>query len=190
VVQDQFKTFGAEDIARKLFSANVFTGYPYLLESRVISLSDDLFVYTSQKKKGKFEVEKKPHDSNTLSVFNASCQQAERYYSKRCGIEVGNIEMTARIEVVVGMQFLIDGSIVKRYQQVSDFEIPVQLIVFGSYHDPRYKNIPSPAVSKEYPIDSFVVFLAPLLYGVVGKVQAHLSDDKLAIQVEVTIILT
>jgi 5'-3' exoribonuclease 1 len=168
-----------EDLASELIGKNVFTGWPFLIESKVMALSDELFVYTvSKAKNGKPFVVKTPHDENSGKRHFLSAEKADLFYSKRCGVLIGEIEIVVKVQVLKGLQLLNDGSFVKEFAPKGEFDIPIQLVVTGSYEDPRFRNIRAPKVTHEFPTGSPVFFLAPKLYGVLGEVLEHQEGSK------------
>lgn len=189
-----FENETPEDIAMSIIGQPVFTDWPFLIEARVLSIADELFTYQKSDQGGRISIIKNPHDNKSISRFYSSIEKSETYYSKRCGVVIGQVDITVRLEVFSGMQLLNDGSIVKQYASKEDFDIPVQMLVTGNYFDPRYENQPCPAITQEFPVDSLVFFLSKGKYGVIGKVIDHEEDEteteKLSISVEVGLLLT
>ncbi|KAJ2999618.1 hypothetical protein HDV02_002387 [Globomyces sp. JEL0801] len=176
VIQNAFDNMIPEDIAACLIGR-----WPYLLESRVISLSDELFVYKSVKNKNI----KVPHNEDTLAKFIDSSDRSEKYYNKRCGVMIGPIEMLAHVETLVGMKLLNDGSFVKEFVENNDYDLAIQTIVCADHEDPRYKTRPPPPIKVEFPLGSKVFFLSPKLYGIIAEVIGHndASSDTINIRI-------
>ena len=130
-----------EEIANKLLQTGVFTNYPFLVESRVVSLSDELFKYTAKRIKGQLKIEKIPHNEEGIRWFENSCEKVEAFYSKKRGVGIGAVTMLAKVEQCVGMQLLNDGSFVKKYETLTSYDLPVQLLITGNYHDSRFQVI-------------------------------------------------
>ena len=135
---NQFDGMAPEVIALMLFQSDVFSNYPFILEARIISLSDDVFVYTPKQNKGKVSVLKAPQTADGVRSFETASSKIEEYYSRKKGVVIGDIDMLAKVEQCVGMNLLNDGSFVRKYERLHEFELPVQLLVTGDYHDPRF----------------------------------------------------
>jgi 5'-3' exoribonuclease 1 len=138
-LQNMYNQNGPESIAELLFGNKVFTGWPFLIESRVTALYDELFKYTRVKSNGTYAIAKEPHDNESFVRFQQSLEKAEVFYSKRRGVVLGHIELVAEVQILKGLQLLNDGSLVKEFVKKGDFHIPVQTILTGDYEDPRFK---------------------------------------------------
>lgn len=139
-IKNIYKDETPENTAMLLIGTTVFSSWPFLIESRVISLSDELFTYEKSSSTGQTRIIKTPHSREDLNRFASSCEKSERHYSKRFAVTIGAIDMCARIELQIGMQYLNDGSLAKEFQRVSEYDTPVQLLVVGDRHlDSRFK---------------------------------------------------
>jgi 5'-3' exoribonuclease 1 len=137
-LNDRFSSQIPETIAHDIIGKTCYIGYPFLIESRILSLSDELFVY--KKVGSNRQVSKTPHNDRTMRRFSASVNYFDNHYSKRFGVMIGDVEMTAEVEVIDCLELKIDGSLQKKF--VSSFDdclLPIQLLVFGKYEDPRLK---------------------------------------------------
>jgi 5'-3' exoribonuclease 1 len=132
---NEYSEMQAEDIAANLLSKTCFTGYPFLVESRVLQLSDELFTYNLIRG----QVIATPHDDVSMRKFNQSATRAESHYSTRYGVVTGPIEMTAKVEVLKQLVLNNDGSLQKEFVLFEEYDVPVQLLVFGDLEDPRLK---------------------------------------------------
>lgn len=137
--------------------------------------------------KGKDNIIKTPHNDQTLSKFAQSAERAEKIYSKRFGVVIGATDMVAKIESLVGMQLLTDGSIVKEFKVPSEYDTPIQLLVEEDHHDPRFDEKPRPPIHEEFPYGSGVFFLSSKIYGnlceVVPSDQGDAQEDTVNLQV-------
>ncbi|KAJ3372350.1 hypothetical protein HDU91_003960 [Kappamyces sp. JEL0680] len=164
-IQNIFEAETPESIAQTLIGNSVFTAWPFLIEARVQSVADEYFVYQKVNSNGTTRIKKTPHNDETASNFGRSAERSEKHYSRRFGVLIGTVDMVAKLETLVGMQLLNDGSIVKEFKVVSEFDTPVQLLVLGNHFDPRFSDIPCPPIELEFPLGSPVFFLAQKLYG-------------------------
>jgi 5'-3' exoribonuclease 1 len=186
-IQNIFEGETPESVAMVLIDQTVFSSYPFLTESRVKSVSDEYFIYTKRDLQGVVRIDKTPHSDQSVRNFAQSAEKCEKLYSKRFGVLIGNVEMVAKLEVLVGMQLLNDGSLVKEFKTISDSDTPIQLLVLGNYFDPRFANVPCPSITEEFPIGSPVFFLAPKLYGTICEVVPSQNAGRDTVSVRLTV---
>ncbi|KAJ3251090.1 hypothetical protein HK103_002892 [Boothiomyces macroporosus] len=172
-IKNQFDSISPEEVAKRLIGKIVFSGWPFLVESKVVSISDEFFVYELKRSGNQTQVIKIPHSDDTSKRFWVSSERAESYYSKRCGVVLGPIDICVKVETLQGMQLLNDGSIVKKFTPKFDYDVPLASLVLGNYEDPRFKNKPAPKIEEEFPVESQTFFLSPKLYGLLGTVISH-----------------
>ena len=163
----------------------IILDWPFLVESRVLQVADEFFVYEKKREKGKESIIKTPHNEQTLAKFAQSAVQVEKIYSKRFGVIIGEVDMVAKVESLIGMQLLNDGSVVKEFKILSENDVPIQLLVFEDHHDPRFDEIPRPPIQEEFPDGSAVFFLSPKLYGNLCEVAPSVGNipDSVNLQV-------
>lgn len=139
--------------------------WPFLIESHVLQVSDEFFVYERKRVKGKESIIKTPHTEQTLLKYTQSAERAENFYSKRFGVIIGVVDMVAKVESLIGMQLLNDGFVVKEFKILSENDTPIQLLVLEDHHDTRFDERPRPPIHEEFPNGTAVFFLSPKLYG-------------------------
>ena len=137
--------------------------------------------------KEKESIIKTPHTEQTLAKFAQSVERSEKFYSKRFGVIIGVVDMVAKIESLIGMQLLTDGSVVKEFKVLSEFDTPIQLLVLDDHHDPRFDERPRPPIHIEFPEGSIVFFLSPKLYGTLCEVSHSGADSNDSVTLKVNL---
>ena len=175
-----------ENVALSTIGKQIFVDWPFLQEAECSSISDDLFVYTIETKKGKTAVVKTPHTTSTYDRFIAASEIIEEKYSKRYGTIIGHIPFVAHVKKIQGMALLNDGSLVKDFGP-SEVEIAVQTIITGGqYEEERYIAKPPPSLEEEFPLDSVVFLLTSKYYGSMGTIVNHdLAQSTLSVGVNI-----
>lgn len=141
-INNQYENQTPESVAMLLCGSTVFSAWPFLVESRVKSVADECFVYEKYREGKHQRILKTPHTQETMARFSLSVEKSDKYYSKRFGVIVGQIDMCANVECLIGMQLLNDGSLVKEFKAQFEFDPPVQLLVSGDEHlDHRFTVI-------------------------------------------------
>ncbi|EMD33894.1 hypothetical protein CERSUDRAFT_37645, partial [Gelatoporia subvermispora B] len=78
-----------------MIGQRTFTGWPFLQEGMVTAISDSLFTYEKlvvvpgQPPK----VVSNPHTPQGLGLWKSKAEKIEHFYSKRCGVIAGQIEV-------------------------------------------------------------------------------------------------
>ena len=95
----------AEDIAGKMIGRRTFIGWPFLQEGMVSAVSDSLFKYEKVAViPGKPpRVIANPHSQHGLAIWKSKAEQKEQFYSKRCGVITGDIEILVHVRPLKGM---------------------------------------------------------------------------------------
>ena len=107
-IQNPYEGQKVEEIA-KMIGQRIFMGWPFLQEGQVVAVSDALFRYE------KFavvpgtapKVVSTPHAYHGLGHWKIKAERNETYYSKRCGVITGNIEVLLHIRPLKGQYFFL-----------------------------------------------------------------------------------
>uniref|UniRef100_A0AAR5PUV6 5'-3' exoribonuclease 1 n=1 Tax=Dendroctonus ponderosae TaxID=77166 RepID=A0AAR5PUV6_DENPD len=142
VLQDEEKN--QEEIPVELLGANVFVGWPHLVEGRIVSISNAKTRYVSMGTANQYNTE----DQKDASMFrNESAGIIERY-KNRLGIEVGEVKAMCQVQVMIGRKYeLTPNGALTLEKQFSEFtaNYPLQTIVSGieSYESHRtlFRNV-------------------------------------------------
>ncbi|CAL1717076.1 unnamed protein product [Somion occarium] len=179
-IQNQHENRKVQDIATEMIGQRTFIGWPFLQEGMVSSVSDSLFKYEkiNVTPGAPPRVVSNPHVPAALSHWKGRAERIEQYYSKRCGVVTGEIEVLVHIRPLKGLKRLDTGALVKDYEGPDkETEQAVQMVVTEvASEDPRYMEKEPPPLSEEFPVDSKVFFLGEHAYGVAAQVSATTND--------------
>ena len=103
-IENEHEHRKVEDIAQEMIGQRTFVGWPFLQEGLVSAVSDPLFKYEkiSVVPGSPEKVISNPHTPQGLSLWKSKAEQIERYYSKRCGVITGNIEVLLHVRPLKG----------------------------------------------------------------------------------------
>ncbi|KAJ3025451.1 hypothetical protein HDV00_012714, partial [Rhizophlyctis rosea] len=178
---------GVEGVVRKVFSdkGRVFVGWPFLHEGMVDAVYDEYFRFTVSNSHGRVDVVKTPLSPKEQERFHKGAERVEGVYSKRFGTVVGVVEVLASVRMLKGMKLLEDGRLVKDWEGVREEEdVCVQTLVLGGeFEDPRYKELPPPPLTEEFPPNSQVFFLGTQCYGLPGEITSHTLPNNLTLRI-------
>ncbi|TBU45695.1 hypothetical protein BD309DRAFT_859613 [Dichomitus squalens] len=169
-----------EDIAQEMIGRRTFLGWPFLQEGLVKAVSDSLFKYekVSIVQGDPPKVISTPHTPQGLGLWKMKAERIEHYYSKRCGVITGNIDVLLHVRPLKGLKRLDDGAFVKDYEgPEKETEQAVQMAVSEvNSEDPRFLEKEAPPLSEEFPDGSKVFFLGEHAYGVAAQISATTQD--------------
>lgn len=99
----------AEDIAHEMAGRRAFIGWPFLQEGMVSAVSDNLFKYEKVAViPGKPpRVISNPHSQRGLAIWKSKAEQKEQFYSKRCGVITGDIDILVHVRPLKGMLYWV-----------------------------------------------------------------------------------
>ncbi|CAA7269491.1 unnamed protein product [Cyclocybe aegerita] len=165
-----------EEIAKKMIGEKAFIGWPFLQEGQVVAVSDALFKYEKMvvTPNSPPKVVSTPHAPQGLGHWKMKAERIETYYSKRCGVISGNIEVLLHVRPLKGLKRLETGAFVKDYEGPDkETEQAVQMCISEvASEDPRYVEREAPPLAEEFPEGSKVFFLGEHAYGVAAQVSS------------------
>lgn len=93
-----------EDVAREVIGHRTFVGWPFLQEGLVTGISDSLFKYEKQTvTPGSLpKVVSNPHSAQGLGMWKSKAERIEHFYSKRCGVLTGDVEILLHVRPLKG----------------------------------------------------------------------------------------
>ncbi|KAI0787542.1 exonuclease II [Fomes fomentarius] len=169
------------DIAEEMIGQRTFVGWPFLQEGLVTAVSDSLFKYEkiSIVSGAPEKVISNPHTQQGLGLWKSKAERIETYYSKRCGVTTGNIDVLLHVRPLKGLKRLDTGAFVKDYEgPEKETEQAVQMAVSAvNSEDPRFLEKEAPPLSEEFPEGSKVFFMGEHAYGVAAQVSATTEDS-------------
>ena len=162
-----------EDIANEMIGQRTFVNWPFLQEGLVSAISDSLFTYEKASViPGKPpKVLANPHSPQGLGLWKSKADRIEQFYSKRCGVVTGNIDVLVHVKplkgqvhfrIVIpridvdsstGLKRLDTGAFVKDYEgREKEVEQAVQMTVSEVVsEDPRFIEKDAPPLAEEFP---------------------------------------
>ncbi|THH31525.1 hypothetical protein EUX98_g2669 [Antrodiella citrinella] len=179
-IQNRYEDKKVSEIAAEMIGKRTFVGWPFLQEGIVTSLSDPLFKYEKMSvvPGSPAKVIHNPHSPQGVGFWKMQAEKIEHYYSKRCGILTGPVEVLVHVRPLKGLKRLDTGALVKDYEgQDKEMEQAVQMTVSDvSSEDPRFTEKEAPPLSEEFPVESKVFFLGEHAYGVAAQVSETTKD--------------
>ena len=155
------------EFAKSLLDRRVQVGYPFLQEAKVVKVSDELFDYTMPQN-GPRQVRAANHSAAEIDQFHKKAERIEKYYSKRLGMLVGEVESVVHVEMLKGLKKLDDGSTVKEFAELPGLETihAAQLVVETVIsEDQRFIEQAALPIEEEFPEGTNAFFLGEMAYG-------------------------
>ena len=165
----------------------VFVGYPFLVEGKVVKVSDELFDYLPSED-GTPQPIQKAHGPREIDDFRKKAERIENNYSKRLGIIIGPVESITHIEMLKGLRKTDEGSTVKEYAVIpgQETEYASQVIVDEVVsEDQRFLEKAAVPIEEEFPPGSRNFFLGEFNYGRPLEVVGH-KDNRAEIWLSTT----
>jgi 5'-3' exoribonuclease 1 len=178
-LENLFENVSIDAWAKEAIGAIVYTGWPFLVESKVISISDQLFRYEVQVSRGRRDVVKTPHSDASRGKFERSAAKIEEHYDRRYATVIGPVEVVVEVLPVKGMKRFSDGSLKKDFVPPREsIDVALQTVVTSvEYADPRFvEHAPLP-VPVDFPTSSRIFFMGKVNYGCAGEVTGHNQDN-------------
>jgi len=170
--------------AKEKLGQAVHVGYPFLHEAKVVKVSDELFDYVLPES-GPSVPLAIPHDPKGISDWKKTATRIENNYSKRLGINVGEVESLVHVEMLKGLRKTDEGATIKEYGVVPGLQVEyaTQTIVDEVVSaDPRFLEREALPIEEEFPVGTRAFFLGDYAYGRPLQVIGH-TDGKANINV-------
>lgn len=176
-----------DELAKRYLEKIVYTKWPYLRESKLISLFDGANVYeskhTTKNGKNHFKVIHRSADIHEQKEFNQLKGSMMRNYKKQQAVILKNIKAFIRVLPVTGLIRNADGAYIKTYATVPEV-FPLQLMVESIANaDERYIEKPPVPIEQEFPLNSHCIFLGDFAYGGETTINGYSSERRLKITV-------
>ena len=155
------------DYAKQLLNQRVYVGYPFLQEAKIVKVSDELFDYTLNED-GPRQVKATEHTGSEIDQFHKKTERIDKWYSKRLGMLIGDIETLVQVEMLKGLKKLDDGSTVKEFAELPGTETihAAQLVVDHVIsEDVRFIEQAALPIEEEFPDGTNAFFLGDYAYG-------------------------
>ncbi|AAS51874.1 ADL046Cp [Eremothecium gossypii ATCC 10895] len=182
----QSSNLSVNDVAERYLGEIVYSNWPYIRESKMVSIIDNNYVYIASekcKKSGGTSVVRKPATPEEKKAFSSMVKNIIHGYSKKKGIVLPEVRAIARVLPVTGLIRQPDGSYQKCFSKVEEL-YPLQLIVEDVENkDERYMERPPLPIDEEFPTGSRVIFLGDYAYGGEATVDGYTSATRLKLTV-------
>ncbi|CAN9216535.1 unnamed protein product [Alternaria alternata] len=163
----------------------VHVGYPFLHEAKVIKVSDELFDYVLPESGDSPAPVAIPHGPQEISNWKKTANRIESQYSKRLGINVGEIESLVHVEMLKGLKKTDEGATIKEYGEVAGLQVEyaTQTVVDEVVSaDARFIEKEALPIEEEFPEGARAFYLGDYAYGRPLQVMGH-ADNKATIMV-------
>jgi 5'-3' exoribonuclease 1 len=163
----------------------VHVGYPFLHEAKVIKVSDELFDYVLPESGDSPAPVAIPHGPQEISNWKKTANRIESQYSKRLGINVGEIESLVHVEMLKGLKKTDEGATIKEYGEVAGLQVEyaTQTVVDEVISaDARFIEKEALPIEEEFPEGARAFYLGDYAYGRPLQVMGH-ADNKATIMV-------
>lgn len=167
------------EYAKTLLNQRVHVGYPFLQEAKIVKVSDELFDYTMVEQMPG-QVKATEHTAQEIDQFGKKADRIEKWYSKRLGTLIGDVETLVQVEMLKGLKKLDDGSTVKEYAELPGMDTlhATQLVVEQVIsEDVRFIEKAALPIEEEFPDGTNAFFLGDYAYGRPVSVVGH-EDGK------------
>ena len=104
-IEDAYEGLKSEDVAQLLVGNRTYVGYPYLQESLVTAVSDELFRYEVEDIPGGHgarRVRSTPHSGATAMAWRRTVDRLEFQHSKKQGVIIGHISLIVHAQALKG----------------------------------------------------------------------------------------
>ena len=110
-IKNTYEGRKVEDIAREVVDQRIFMNWPFLQEGLVVGVSDLMFRYEKMvvggSGDGDVKVVSTPHSSYGWNHWKGKAGRIEDYYSKRCGVITGDVEVLLHVRPLKGLVHFI-----------------------------------------------------------------------------------
>lgn len=168
-----------EDFAKRYLNTVVFTRWPYVRESKVISISDGSATYSRDGN----TIKKDELDHKAKQDFHQSASRMLKDYAKTKGVIMDKITYLLTVQPVAGIERNASGAFVKVFHDKVE-SYPLQLVVDNvSNHDMRFAERDPVPIDQEFPVGSKCIFLGDYAYGAEATVLDYSSPTRLKLEV-------
>lgn len=187
-IQDVYKTsnLGLEELAKRYLNKVVYTRWPFLRESKLISISDRYTVYESNETADKKHTKTFSRTLNDAAKrdFESLASSMCRNYSSEKAVFLKEVTAIIKVLPVTDLVRTPNGAYVKAFASEPEF-YPLQLMVEGvSNVDERYLEKDPLPIDEEFPKDSHVIFLGDYAYGGEAIIDGYSNGTRLKLTVK------
>jgi 5'-3' exoribonuclease 1 len=182
-IEDPYQGQAVEQLAAACLGKHVFAGWPFLLEAKVVAVSDSERKLTLGSNGAIIPA---THTPDRADRWRKATHKIEHVYSKRFGVILDGIDVVLHVQLLQGLNRTDDGALVKEWDH-EELEQAIQTVVMErAQQDSRYIERPARPVEQEYPVGEKIFFLGERFFGCPATIYGH-QDQKLTIQVAVSL---
>ncbi len=156
--------------AKSKLGQKVYVGYPFLQEAKVVCVFNAGKTYRLAAN-GLIE-----EHGSTGAGFSKKAGEIKEMYTKKKGVDIGDVESLMEVEMLKGMKMLEDGATVKDYGNMSGMEAfyASQVIVDEVVNeDQRLIEKKAVPIVEEFPIGSLALYMDESYYGRAVEIKGH-----------------
>ncbi|KAL7270786.1 exonuclease II Exo2 [Rhizina undulata] len=162
--------------AKEKLGQQIYIGYPFLQEAKVVAVSDSLMRWELGENNMAIPIHHTPYE---MEAWRKNAERIENTYSKKMGIVLGPVEIMVHVNMLKGLKRMDDGSMVKEFVEVPGMEhyFAAQTVVDDVISkDERFLEQPPLEIEKEFPEGTRAFFLGEYNYGRPLEVISHNVD--------------
>lgn len=177
-----------DELAKRYIGKIVYTKWPYLRESKLISIFNENSVFEGKHTadnhgKKHFKIIHRSADIHEQKEFKQLNGSVMKNYKKQMAVLLKNIRAFVKVVPVAGLIRNSEGAYIKTYARTPEI-YPLQLMVESiSNVDERYIEKPPVPIEQEFPLNSRVIFLGDYAYGSETTINGYSSARRLKITV-------
>lgn len=178
-----WEDLSVHQFSQKFLGKIVYSRWPFLRESRVVSVSDKESRYELVKTQNSRKFVATPLSPEEIKAYNQLASSLKETYDRTKGITLKEITGLVSVQPVTGLIRNERGAYVKTFsKEVAVY--PLQLIVEEVLNqDARYASRPPQPIEEEFPLGSNVVFLGAFAYGTPASVAGYTDDTKVNVKI-------
>lgn len=170
-----------DGLSKRFMNKVVYTRWPFLRESKLVSIIDGVNVYESLKP-GK--TVRRPADNSDVKLYRSLTASMVRNYSKEKAVTLNKVNAIIKVLPVTDLVRTPKGAYVKTFASEPEY-YPLQLMVESVANpDERFVEREPVAIDKEFPEGSHVIFLGDYAYGGEAIIDGYSTNTRLKLTVK------
>lgn len=172
-----------DDLSKRLLNKVVYTRWPFLRESKLLSITDGHKVY-EKPGSANSKIIVRPADEPEMKLFKSLRSSTARNYSKDKAVNIEKVNAIVKVLPVTDLKRTAKGAFVKTFASEPEY-YPLQLMVESVVNeDQRFMERAPAPIDEEFPQDSHVIFLGDYAYGGEAIVDGYSSSNRLKLTVK------
>lgn len=169
-----------EDLSKRFLDKVVYTRWPFLRESKLVSINDGNKVYEKRASK----ILTRPADDSEVKLFKSLKSSMVRNYSKDKAVLLKKVDAIVKVLPVADLTRTSRGAFVKTFSSEPEY-YPLQLMVDSvANEDERFIEREPVPIDEEFIQGSHVVFLGDYAYGGEAIIDGYSTSTRLKLTVK------